>query len=508
MSEGERKKTKKFQKPNLSGPINFSILDKAPPHDLDAERAVLGAMLREPDLCDDILPILHDSDNFYHDAHKRICSHLMKMRNDNSKIDLLLLVNNLKTTDELDLVGGHAYIGDLMASVPISAHAEHYAKIVREKATLRNLIHVGSEVIRDAYAPETQTKDLLNKAASEMNRLCENQTTNQITDMEALVMDATQYLDDKLKGVIDGVKTGFVYLDNIIGGFHPSELVILAARPGEGKTALALNIAENIAVVGKQTVLFVSLEMSKIELGVRLICSRAKLDGNKVRNEARFLTKEEKNRFTDVCARLEQTPMFIDDTPSRTVMEIAAVARRLKRQRDLQLLVIDYIGLITPENPMEPRQEQVSKIARHLKLLSRELKIPVLCLAQLNRQADMGRKDERPRLSQLRESGAIEQDADVVLFIHRKEATSAADKGDPQDRVDQSSHSESRDPMESHVPVELIVAKQRNGPIGVVDLVFWKGWTRFVCPSEQSEEEYRRDFDGYADQQAQQQQGF
>jgi replicative DNA helicase len=481
MSNGERKTPKKSRKPNLTDRIDLSVLEKAPPHDLDAERAVLGALLREPELYDDVLLVLRDPDDFHHDAHKRIYSHLKKMHSDNSKIDLLLLVNNLKTTEELDLVGGHAYLGDLMTSVPISAHAEYYAKIVRDKATLRKLIHAGSEIVRGAYAPETQTKDLLNKAASQMNQLCENQTTNQVTDMEALMSDVAAHMDRLLQGLVDGVKPGFADLDTLIGGLHPNELIILAARTGMGKTALALNITENIAVKG-QTVLFVSLEMAKIELALRLICSRSQLSSWKVKHNR--LQKDELHTFSDTANELGRVPLFIDDTPQRSVAEIAAVARRLKRQHDLQLLVIDYIGLIRAENPAEPRQEQVAKIARQLKLLARELHIPVLCLAQLNRQADARGKDERPRLSHLRESGAIEQDADVVMFVHREEMGMSREKAKEKG-------------LEGKA--ELIVAKQRNGATGDIDMFFHKEYTRFLSPSEHHEEGYKQDFGEHAE---------
>jgi len=483
MSDAGTKRPKKSRKPNLSAPVDLSVLEKVPPHDLDTEQAVLGALLREPELCDDVILILREPEDFYHDAHQRIYRQIVKMRNDNSAIDLRLLVTNLKAADELELVGGQAYIGELMSSVPISVHAVHYAKIVREKATLRRLIHTGSEIVRDAYAPETQVKDLLDKAASQMTQLCENQTVNQVTDMAALMMEASDYLDRKTRGDgdVDGVRTGFTDLDNLIDGFHPNELIILAARPGMGKTALALNIAENVAIKGKQTVLFVSLEMAKLELALRLICSRAQLNSYKIRRN--LLSKEEQSRFTDVCCELGEAPIYIDDTPSRSVAEIAAVARRLKRQSDLKLIVIDYIGLIRPENAEDPRQEQVAKFARRLKLLSRELHLPVLCLAQLNRQADTGRKDERPRLSQLRESGAIEQDADVVMFIHRKAMAMS----------EEDSAAADMDNM-----AELIVAKQRNGPTDDVPLIFRKEWTRFYSAAEHHEIEYAEEFGGHA----------
>ena len=469
----------------MSTPVDLSVLEKAPPHDLDAERAVLGALLRDPELCDDVVMVLRNADDFYHDAHSRIFSHMMKMRGDGSKIDLLLLVNNLKTTDELELVGGHAFLAELMQSVPVSVHAKHYAEIVREKATLRRLIHTGSEIVRDAYAPETPVKDLLNRAASKMNQLCEAQTTNQVTDMAALMLEVSDYINNKEKGLIDGIKTGFDELDKMIEGFHQDELIILAARTGMGKTALALNIAENIAINDNQTVLFVSLEMAGMELAKRLICSRARLDGNKLRKG--FLSKDEYTRFTDVASELGKTLLYIDDTPGRTVAEISAGARRLKRQNDLKLIVIDYIGLITPENADDPRQEQVAKIARRLKLLARELHIPVLCLAQLNRQAATDGKDEWPRLSQLRESGAIEQDADVVMFVHRR------DMGMTLEEIDAK---EAKTSKSIRNMADLIVAKQRNGPTGHVELVFAKEYTRFSSAAEHYEQGYN-DFAGY-----------
>jgi replicative DNA helicase len=248
-----------------------------------------------------------------------------------------------------------------------------------------------------------------------------------------------------------------------------------------GKTALALNIAENIAVKG-QAVLFVSLEMAKMELALRLICSRTRLDSYKIRRN--LLSKEELRHFLDAANELGRVPMHIDDTPSRSVAEIAAVARRLKRQQDLQLIVVDYIGLIRPENSDEPRQEQVAKIARHLKLLARELHIPVLCLSQLNRQADARGKDERPRLSQLRESGAIEQDADVVMFVHREEMGMSREQAEEKGVAGKA---------------ELIVAKQRNGATDDIDLIFQKECTRFLGVNEHHTKQYYDDFREHAE---------
>ncbi|MDR1965058.1 MAG: replicative DNA helicase [Planctomycetaceae bacterium] len=471
VSERNPKKSKSSRKPNPSRPVDLSALENIPPHNLDAERGLIGSLLLNPHLCDIIVPLVH-ADDFYSDANRRIFNHLIEMRNDNCGIDLVLLLNRLQTSDELEAIGGEAYLAELMSSVHVTAHAEYYAKIVREKGTLRRLIHVNSGLIQDAFAPDVSTKDLLNKAASQMFELCEAQTTNQVFDIKSVMFDVGTYLDRKMNGETDTIKTGFIDLDEMTDGMHPNELIILAARPSVGKTALATNIAEYVSVNLKQTVLLVSLEMSRQELALRLICSRGKIDSNKIRKS--FLSEQERNRFMETANDLSQAAMFIDDTPSRTVSEMAAVARRLKRQNDLRLLVIDYLGLIEPENPNDPRQEQVAKIARRLKGLARELRIPILCLAQLNRQADVS-KDARPRLAHLRESGAIEQDADVVLFVHRPDKEmKPGDKG--YDEV--------------AGIAEIIIAKQRNGPIGEIKLNWVGEHTRFQNLSDKTIEEY------------------
>jgi replicative DNA helicase len=474
------KKSKKFSRqPNFSSPVDLSVLEKTPPHHLDAERGLIGSLLLDPLLCDIIVPLVQVED-FYFDANRRIFKHLIDMRNDGSGIDLLLLMNRLQSSEELEAVGGEAYLGELMNSVHVTVHAEYYAKIVREKGTLRRLIHLNSGLIQDAFAPDTVAKDLLNKAASQMFELCETQTTNQVFDLKSVMFDAGTYLDRKMRGETDTIQTGFIDLDDMTDGMHPNELIILAARPSVGKTALATNIAEHVSVNLKQTVLLVSLEMSRQELALRLICSRGKIDSNKIRKS--FLSEPEKARFMETANDLSQATMFIDDTPSRTVSEIAAVARRLKRQNDLRLLVIDYLGLIEPENSNDPRQEQVAKIARRLKGLARELRIPVLCLAQLNRQADVS-KDARPRLAHLRESGAIEQDADVVLFVHRPDKEMRPGEKGYEDVAG---------------IAEIIVAKQRNGPIGEIRLNWIGEHTRFQNLSDRTVEEYQ-EFSAHSD---------
>jgi replicative DNA helicase len=427
-----------------------------------------------------VTPLL-TADDFYFDANRRIYRHLTDMRRDNSSIDLLLLVNRLQNADELDAVGGQEYLADVMHSVPVMYNAVHYANIVKDKSTLRQLIHAGSLIIQDAYAPNVSTKDLLNRASMQVLVLAETQTSNKVTDMSSLMMELTSYLHSVAGDERNGVKTGFKDLDTLIDGLHPGELVIAAARPGMGKTAFALNIAENVAFTENNTVMFVSLEMDKIELARRLVCSRGHIDSGKMRKG--FLSTAEQGKTWDIMNEFSQVKMFIDDTPGRTVAEIAAVSRRLKRQEDLKLLVIDYLSLITPEDTNDPRQEQVAKIARRLKILARELHVPILCLAQLNRQTEAGGKDgNRPRLSHLRESGAIEQDADVVMFIHREDVYLDKEKAAEKDLIGRA---------------KIIVAKQRNGATDDIDL-YWKGeWTRFLDPAKHHEGEYVEDFGDY-----------
>jgi replicative DNA helicase len=385
----------------------------------------------------------------------------------------------MSKSEELEAVGGMAYLGELMQSVHVTSHSSFYAAIVREKSLLRQLIHLTSSITQDAYSPDAAPKDLLNKSSQQIFELCESLTMNMIVDIKSALDSVRDYIDSKMRGIVDGIKTGFPRLDEILEGLHASELIIIAARPSMGKTALATNIAEHVAIDQKLPVLMVSLEMSAFELTLRMICSRGRIDSEKIRKNRMLQPDHEK--FQAATNELSSSPIFIDETPSRTISEIAAVARRLKRQMDLRLIVIDYIGLIEPENAMDPRQEQVSKIARRLKGLARELKIPVVCLAQLNRQAEMT-KDNRPKLSHLRESGAIEQDADVVIFIHREDRYMSQEDAIQKGLLGKA---------------DIIIAKQRNGRIDDT-ILHWTGeFTRFDDPTYHTAEEYD-DFNVYS----------
>lgn len=437
------------------------LLDRLPPQNSEAEQGVLGSLLLDPDLCDEVAMIVRPAD-FYQPHHQSLFSHLLAMHNDGLRVDAMLLVERLRKFNDLESVGGISYLGEVADSVPTAANAVHYAQIVRDKATLRSLIHASTEILRDAYDQSLDSREMLSRAEEKVFRILEDQGTGDLASLEDVLHEALKRIDDRLQkgGGVGGMPTGFTDLDSMTGGLHEGELVILAARPSMGKTALATNIADHVAVDGQRTTLFVSLEMSRLELAERMICANGRINGHKLRNG--FISPTDRAKLVTTTAAMSTAPLFIDDTPSRTMTEIAATARRLKRREKLALVVIDYLQLIEPDNSKDPRQEQVAKIARRLKALARELKVPVLCLAQLNRQAEVS-KDNRPRLSHLRESGAIEQDADVVMFVHRDEYYMNNDE----DRARVAGQA------------DLIIAKQRNGPTGDVKVAWLQDYTRF-----------------------------
>lgn len=457
-----------------------NVLDRQPPCNVQAERCVLGSILLLPDVCDDVVLLLRSAD-FYDDANRILFDRILRMHDAGRKIDAALLVEELKKDSAFDDIGGAAYLARIADSVPSAAHAVYYAKIVREHAMSRMLIEASTETLRDAYDSGRSSSELISQAEQRVFSILESRGHATVTNLRDILHEAMDRLDARMKGEhLEGVvETGFSDLDHLIGGLHASELVILAARPAMGKTALALNIAEHVAISRDTPVLFVSLEMSALELGDRLLCSLARVNGRRVRNGT--LSREDRVRLVNKAGEISESPLFVDDSPARTVTEIAAASRRIKRrEKQLGLIVIDYLQLIEPDNSNDARQEQVAKIARRLKGMARELKVPVLCLAQLNRQAEATR-DNRPRLSHLRESGAIEQDADVVMFVHREEYFLSKGEQDQQ-QVERSSG--------DGTEAQIIVAKQRHGPIGDIELLWHKEFTRFVNLASKSHEEF------------------
>jgi len=452
--------------------VNSEILDRQPPYNAQAEMAVLGSILLKPDVCDEVVLVLRP-DDFYDDAHAKLFECMLGMHDAGRKIDITLLVDELKRQGNYEKLGGAQFLAGIGEAVPTAAHVAHYANIVRTDATSRSLIDASTEILRDAYDPGNDPRVLLGQAEQKIFAILDRRGASNVSSITDILQDAMDRIEARLRGehVGSGVDTGFKDLDDLMGGLHNSELVILAARPSMGKTAFAMNIAENVALYQRQPVLFVSLEMSSIELADRLLCSVAEVDSRRLRNGT--ISKQDRKRLAETAGRISESLLFVDDSPSRTVTEIAAAARRLKRRRQgLGLIVIDYLQLLQPDDPRDPRQEQVAKMARRLKGLARELDVSVLCLAQLNRQTEIA-KENKPRLSHLRESGAIEQDADVVMFVHREEYYLTGEERDQAAGI-----------------AEIIIAKQRNGPIGDVELIWRKEFTRFADPAPENYNEF------------------
>jgi replicative DNA helicase len=455
-----------------------SILDRSPPFDLAAEMGVLGSFLLNPDVANDLALNIR-ADDFYDDAHRKLYSTLINMFDTGRKIDVTLLVSELKSAGDFELIGGAAYLAQLANSVPNAAHAIYYAQIVRSKATLRRLIDASTSILSDAYDESFEAKELVSQAEQRIFQIQDERNANSAASVSEVLKAAMTRIDLRMQGeqLQSGVATHFTDFDQMTGGLHNGELIILAARPSMGKTAFAMNIAEQVSMKEKAPTLFVSLEMNAIELVDRLLCSVAKVNGQRLK--VGTITQDDQKRLLATAAKIAQAPLYIDDAPSRTVSEVAAVARRITQQemrkpggRALGLIVIDYLQLLNPDNPKDPRQEQVAKIARRLKMLAREQNVPILCLSQLNRQAEDS-KDHKPKLSHLRESGAIEQDADVVMFVHRE-----------------GYYHRGEDAAQFEGQAEIIIAKQRNGPVGDVELIWERDYTRFLNKAAERHEEF------------------
>ncbi len=436
--------------------------DRLPPQSRDAEKGVLGSVLRDNVVLSDILNIIRP-ENFYFDAHQKIFQAIIDLYQEGKPVDLVILFEVLKARKQIEDVGGAPYLAELWEAAPTAANAEYYSRIVRDKAVVRNLIHTNTELLRDAYDGVMSADELLGQAERKILEIAEKGTTGETKTLGEALTEAFDRLDAKAgKGdlSISGIPTGFVDLDEMTAGLHNNELVIVAARPSVGKTAFALNIVRHVVVEEKVPVFFVSLEQAKVELAERLLCCQARVDSHKVRKG--HLSSDEIQKLIVANDQLRgnakegHVKLFIDDSPSQTMLRIGANARRLKLRHDIRLVVIDYLQLIEPENRRDPRQEQVAQISRRLKFLARELKIPVIALAQVNRASE-DRTDHKPRLSDLRESGSIEQDADTCMMLHRP-----GKFGGEEDNL-----------------LEVIIAKQRNGPTGDMTLTWISRYMRF-----------------------------
>lgn len=430
---------------------------KTPPQNVEAEMAVLGSMLLEQDAVSVACEKL-DSSFFYRDTHKKIFSAIISLYNKNKAIDLITVTDELRAKDELDSVGGPSYITELVNFVPSAANIEYYTQIVKEKSILRSLINNSNQIIAEAYDKENNVIDLLDRAESLIFEIGSQKKDNAILPIKEIIKDSIETIDRlyQKKAHVTGISTGFIDFDIKTAGLQDSDLIVIAARPSMGKSAFVINIAENAALNDKVPVAFFSLEMSKEQLVQRLLCSYAKIDAHKVRTG--FLSASDWPKLTQAASKLSEAPIFIDDTPAISVMELRAKARRLKSQYDIKLIILDYMQLMRGSQGIDNRQQEISEISRSLKALARELNVPVIAISQLSRAVE-SRTDHRPQLSDLRESGAIEQDADVVVLLLREEYYNPTE--------------------DNQGLAEVILAKQRNGPVGSVSLVFIKEYTRF-----------------------------
>jgi len=450
-------------------PTKDPSLYHIPPQSLEAEDSVLAAVLIDNDTLLDVVEILSPED-FYKTAHQKIYSAIADLFSRNEPVDLVTLTNILREKDDLEAVGGAVYLAKLIDAVPMAINAPHYAKIVHDKASLRRLIEKSNNIVKRCFDDRGDVEDVLDFAESSIFELSQDKIRPAFYPIGKIILDNMEMLEERQgnKALITGITTGYRKLDSLTAGLQNSDLIILAARPGMGKTALALNIARNAAVdEGIPTAIF-SLEMAKEQLTLRLLCSEARIDSNRVRSG--FFSQDDWIKLTDAAATLSEASIFIDDSPDITAMTIRAKARRLKMEKGLGLIFIDYLQLMKSRSGIERRDLEISEISRSLKALAKELSVPVVALSQLNRKLEE-RSDKRPQLADLRESGALEQDADVVAFIYRDEVYNKDPNNPNQGKA------------------ELILAKQRSGPVGVVPLAFLGAYTRFETLAVEDEPE-------------------
>ena len=434
-------------------------INKLPPQNIDAEESIISAILLDNYTLLNVLDILRP-EHFYRTAHQKIFAAMTEMSHKGEPVDLVTLANALKNNNQLDEIGGAVYLAKLMDTAPIPANAVQYAKIIRDNASLRRMIKAASDISSRCFDNTADVDDIIDYAESMLLDIAENKSKPSYYPLSAAIDANIDALVERRgnKALISGVPSGFKKLDALTSGFQGSDLIILAARPGMGKTALSLNIARNIAVEADVPVLFFSLEMSKEQLSMRLLCAEARIDSANVRSG--FFSDEEWNKLTDAADVLSEAPIFLDDSSELTSLDIKTKARRLKLEKNIGLIVIDYLQLMKPRASKDRRDLEISEMSRSLKSLAKELNIPIIALSQLNRLLEQ-RNDKRPQLSDLRESGALEQDADLVVFIYRDEVY----------------HKEENNPNKGIA--EVHIAKHRNGPTGMAPLRFMDAYTRF-----------------------------
>jgi len=441
-------------------------IEKIPPHNLEAEIAVLGSMLLSKDAIGLGIQML-DEGSFYKTAHQRIYSVIITLYDKNKVVDLITVTEELKQRNQLDSVGGASYVTQLASVIPTSANIIHYAKIVREKSILRSLISTATNIVQESYDFKGDAGDILDRAEKRIFEITSHKhLETRSIPLKEIIKDSIETIDNlyQRKENVTGIATGFHELDTMTAGLQSSDLIVIAGRPSMGKSALAACITEHVGVIEKTPIAFFSLEMSKEQLVQRLLCSHARVNAHKVRTG--FLSQADWPRLTNAAGKLSEAPIYIDDTPSISALELRAKARRMKAQYDIKLIIVDYLQLMQGAARIENRQQEISDISRSLKALARELSVPLIAISQLSRAVEQ-RADHRPQLSDLRESGAIEQDADLVLLLLREEYYNPTE--------------------ENRGKADVIVAKQRNGPVGTKELAFINEYTRFENISHREE---------------------
>jgi len=438
--------------------MDIGALNRVPPHNLEAERSVLGSMLLDKDVIPSVTEILR-SDDFYREDHKEIFEAMVELFDKGEPIDLITVSEQLKLRGTLEKVGGLEYLAAIANAVPITANVKYYSKIVEEKAILRKLIKASTEIVNMGYEASEEVSYVLDRAERNIFDVLEKRNTKGFSHIRDVLVDTFNMLEDLYnnKGHVTGIPTGFIDLDNKTSGLHNSDLILIAARPAMGKTAFALNIAQHAAVHSHVPVAIFNLEMSKEQLVNRMLCSEVMIDSQKIRTGK--LEDSDWKKIAMSLGPLSEAPIYIDDTPGASITEIRAKCRRLKLEKNLGLVVIDYLQLMQGSGRSESRQQEISEISRSLKILAKEINVPVITLSQLSR-APESRTDHRPILSVLRESGAIEQDADIVMFLYRD------DYYNPD--------------TEKKNIAEVIIAKHRNGATGTVELRWMGEYTKFA----------------------------
>lgn len=461
-------KARNSSQKNKQEVLDHSLIERLPPQNLEAEMAVLGSMLIEEEAISDALEVLRESD-FYKEPHRRIFSCLINLYDQRKAIDLITVVEKLKNDNVLEEVGGASYLTALTNVVPTAANAAHYSRIVKEKSILRLLISSATRIVSESYETEDSVDQVLDRAEKMIFEISDRRVEGGFSSIKEIVKDSIETIDRlyQNKAHVTGIPTGFTDFDIKTAGLQPSDLIIVAGRPSMGKSAFAINIVEYCGIAEKIPTVFFSLEMSKEQLVQRLLCSHARIDAHKVRTG--YLSASDWPSLTTAAGKLSEAPIFIDDMPGSSVLELRAKARRLKAQHNIALIVVDYLQLMRGSLKSENRQQEISEISRSLKALARELSVPIIAISQLSRAVE-NRTDHRPQLSDLRESGAIEQDADVVVLLMREEYYNPTE--------------------ENKGTAEAIIAKQRNGPVGTVKLAFIKEFTRFENLVAHQEQNY------------------